>query len=546
LTDEEPPPAPVPVPPSTWSASLDLQRALLAHNGRHLTLCDPQLLGSATLLIECDWPELSRALGVGARQPVRCLVAPWEESFGIPAEAFLAGAIEAARHEAHAILLVTSSPVAFPNIAWLAASARVHAVLVDAVTRRMLESPDAFTPLSRLLYESRVPPARHIDPVVRIRDMAADARAAADFRERMGRLTGWAPVTAVMCVICLFVFAAMVLSGVSVLQPCVEDLESWGANGGFLVVQGQWWRYLTSAFVHVGFVHLLLNLWCLWHLGQFVERLFGSATFAAVCLLTAAGGALASVAWRPYIVSAGASGVVFGICGALLGFLIVRRKTIPRSVLHPLARNISVFVGINLVFGFTWPMIDNAAHLGGLVTGVACGLALSRNLAEDPPRRLAGRLAIAAGLAAALAVAAFAVDRGVLRSPKWASMVFLRACAGTYDADVGSVAESLRQMVMAIDRTGTIAGAMPERLLGLEQRARRAREAMASWPASGARDHAVQCADAVLDAIRALDSLARSGSQRHLHAAAGHLQRFADSHKALLAERGAASALAGR
>ena len=91
-------------------------------------------------------------------------------------------------------------------------------------------------------------------------------------------------------------------------------------------------------------------------------------------------GSVASVAWNPEVMSVGASGAVFGVGGALLGFLLLRRDSIPAVVLVPLRNSMFSFIGFNVVFGFLVPGIDNAAHLGGLAGGLVCGFVLSQPL----------------------------------------------------------------------------------------------------------------------------------------------------------------------
>jgi membrane associated rhomboid family serine protease len=98
-------------------------------------------------------------------------------------------------------------------------------------------------------------------------------------------------------------FVAGIVLGVSPVDPEGGELIRFGANFGAYTLAGEWWRLLSSAFVHIGFVHLLFNMWCLWSLGNVAERMFGNGVFLSVYVLSALGGSLASLLWRPNIIS---------------------------------------------------------------------------------------------------------------------------------------------------------------------------------------------------------------------------------------------------
>ena len=171
-------------------------------------------------------------------------------------------------------------------------------------------------------------------------------------------------------------FLAMVSVGVSATAPTAAEVLPFGANFGALTVNGQWWRLLSSTFIHYGVLHLGFNMWCLWSLGNLAERLFGNGRFLMIYILSGLGGSAASLVWHPYVVSAGASGAVFGIAGALAAFLYLARIHLPERAARNLLTSILIFIGFNLAFGFTVPGIDNAGHLGGLVIGALLGASL--------------------------------------------------------------------------------------------------------------------------------------------------------------------------
>jgi rhomboid protease GluP len=202
------------------------------------------------------------------------------------------------------------------------------------------------------------------------------------------------------------VFLGMLLSGASVMSPSGEALLAWGANFGPLTISGQWWRLLTSAFVHIGIIHLAFNMWCLWSLGELAEHLYGRITFALVYLLCGISGSLVSAWWHVATLSAGASGAIFGLAGAVIASLKLGEFATP-AMLRPVMQSLVAFVGYNLLFGVLGTT-DNACHIGGLIAGLVIG-ALIGKLAPEP--RLLPRLAILALVGVLLAGGAYQLHK---------------------------------------------------------------------------------------------------------------------------------------
>lgn len=150
-----------------------------------------------------------------------------------------------------------------------------------------------------------------------------------------------------------------------------ENLIAFGAKYNPAIIAGEWWRIISSMFLHVGFLHLFMNMLALYYLGIAVERIYGSFRFLLIYLFAGIGGGLASFAFTANV-AAGASGAIFGLFGALLFFGIVHK----RIFLQTIGINLFVIVGINLVFGFVVPQIDNGAHVGGLIAGFLVSVAL--------------------------------------------------------------------------------------------------------------------------------------------------------------------------
>ncbi|MFN2269912.1 MAG: rhomboid family intramembrane serine protease, partial [Anaerolineae bacterium] len=192
------------------------------------------------------------------------------------------------------------------------------------------------------------------------------------------------------------VLALMALLGVSIFNPSAEQLFILGANYGPATLNGQWWRLLTSTFIHGGIIHLAFNMQCLWQLGRLTERLYGNWAFLVLYILSGLGGSVASLWWDPTTVSVGASGAIFGVAGGLVAFLYLSKLPLPRAAVQSILSSTMIFVGYNLLFGFASTGIDNAAHVGGLVTGALVGGLLTRPL--PPPtgfsRMLQGLIAV--------------------------------------------------------------------------------------------------------------------------------------------------------
>src|SRR5262249_757278 len=139
----------------------------------------------------------------------------------------------------------------------------------------------------------------------------------------------------------------------------------------------EYWRLLTCAFVHVGLLHLAFNMYAFLGAGQWMERVYGSRLFLALYLVAALGGSVVSTLWAPEVVSAGASGAIFGVYGGLLAFTQVARVHLPDGAVDGLRRSALGFVGYNIFYGLVQPNISNSAHLGGLAAGFAAGWLLA-------------------------------------------------------------------------------------------------------------------------------------------------------------------------
>ncbi|PYX40566.1 MAG: hypothetical protein DMG81_05750 [Acidobacteria bacterium] len=210
------------------------------------------------------------------------------------------------------------------------------------------------------------------------------------------------PFTLVLIGINVLVFAAVVAKGVPIERPTSAQLLQWGANFGPLSLGGQPWRILTSNYLHIGIIHLLVNMWSLWQVGRLAERIFGGWTYLVLYTATGLAGSLASLFRNPLGVSAGASGAIFGIVGALIGALYLGKLPIPKPAQQGLLKNLVIVVIINLGYGASVSGIDNSAHIGGLVMGLALGSILAPQLMEPVEQRRAHERLLFIGAAVVL------------------------------------------------------------------------------------------------------------------------------------------------
>jgi membrane associated rhomboid family serine protease len=181
--------------------------------------------------------------------------------------------------------------------------------------------------------------------------------------------------------------------------------NAFSGRGGFIgdgglfgpaVADGEWYRLVTSGFLHAGLLHLGLNMYLLYLLGSALEPAFGRARFAAVYATSLLCGSLGVMVLDPNALTVGASGAVFGLMGAM--FLAYRARGI-----DPWSSGIGATIGINLLFTFTIPGISIGGHVGGLLGGLA-----SAWLLLDGSRSVGSRQAL--GAVVALGVAAFGLS----------------------------------------------------------------------------------------------------------------------------------------
>ena len=202
------------------------------------------------------------------------------------------------------------------------------------------------------------------------------AEAAREYRFLRALFTRSNHFTMIFIGINVGVFVLMCLAGgFSVTSVNPEVLRGFGAKQNDLIVQHhEYWRLITCIFIHIGFIHLLLNNYALWIIGQEIEQIYGQARFVVLYLTTGVAGSLGSFFFNPQATSAGASGAIFGLFGVMATFAFRYRKEIPQMLSREIRRRVLPVIAINLAFGFSVRIVDNAAHISGLLSGVVLAL----------------------------------------------------------------------------------------------------------------------------------------------------------------------------
>ncbi len=217
-------------------------------------------------------------------------------------------------------------------------------------------------------------------------------------------------ITPILININLLVFIAMLISGVHVLMPENQDLLNWGANFRPLTLEGQWWRLFTACFVHIGILHLLLNMFALLYIGLLLEPYLGRTRFLAAYLISGIAASIASLWWHDLNISAGASGAIFGLYGVFLALLTT--NLLDKSVKKALLTSIAVFVVYNILNGMKPNSgIDNAAHIGGLLSGLIIGYAFVPSLKQFENKAI--KFSTIGALTIALLISSFTVFKTV-------------------------------------------------------------------------------------------------------------------------------------
>lgn len=189
-----------------------------------------------------------------------------------------------------------------------------------------------------------------------------------------GRLTRDGAVTMSLMGICAFLFVTVRLLGLG------GGLARWGMQPLAIALDGEWFRLVSSMFLHAGWLHIAFNMYVLYILGPPLERVLGHGRFLTLYMLSGIGGSVASY-WFSAVntLSVGASGAIFGLMAA---WIVIGRR-LDRDVTQ-----IIFLLGINVALGFVIGGIDWRAHLGGAVTGAVVGLILTTGRGQEGRRQV--------------------------------------------------------------------------------------------------------------------------------------------------------------
>jgi len=171
-------------------------------------------------------------------------------------------------------------------------------------------------------------------------------------------------ITYIIISLCILLFGAMYMFGNGSEDKLT--LLAFGANLDLLVESGQIYRLFTCIFLHIGIFHLVCNMYSLCVIGKEVESLYGKLKFLIIYILSGICGSILSLAFNANTISAGASGAIFGLLGAMLYFGYYYRTYLGASI----KSSVLPVIILNLIIGFLNPGIDNSAHIGGLVAGI--------------------------------------------------------------------------------------------------------------------------------------------------------------------------------
>jgi rhomboid protease GluP len=209
----------------------------------------------------------------------------------------------------------------------------------------------------------------------------------ADPLPRLGDSDAKPQLTIGLMALNVVVFLAIIFSGASPLDPDTQTLRRFGGTEGIYSLFVQQWRLLSANFVHAGILHIAMNMWGLWYLGEMAEGIFDRWVYLLMYAVCGVMGMAAASWWNPMTVTVGASGAIFGMAGALISALYLGKLSLVKESLQGTLRILLIVIGFDLIYGFTSPNISNAAHIGGLASGLALGAILAPSLTAAPVKR---------------------------------------------------------------------------------------------------------------------------------------------------------------
>jgi len=233
----------------------------------------------------------------------------------------------------------------------------------------------------------------------------------------MGSRLAAAWVTVTIIAVCLVAFAgtlavcatrvdapgSMLAGSWIQLRMCEDTMKDAGAlHLSSVWLDGSWWRVISAGFLHGSVLHVVLNIWSLWVVGEWAERAWGHARAAVLFGVSSVMGCLASAAWVEAPMVVGASAGIMGMAGALLVGRLIGRGAVGEALRPISAKILGGWLVVLVALGFFVDMIAQAGHLGGLVAGLLLGLAWS---GREPAVGLAGRVGVGIAMTALVVLA---------------------------------------------------------------------------------------------------------------------------------------------
>ncbi|WP_429300937.1 rhomboid family intramembrane serine protease [Paraburkholderia sp. GAS199] len=285
-------------------------------------------------------------------------------------------------------------------------------------------------------------------PVRMTPEFAAARVALNTFKDRLAAVTPSTWVTHTLISLNVLVFLAMAVTGAGLLRVNTLSALAWGSNLAGFTLDGEPWRLLTAAFVHFGLMHLFSNMIVLYALGRTTERLYGNLRFLALYVFAGLTGSIGSLLAHPALNSAGASGAIFGVAGGLLVFVLRFGRELPPSIAARNRTAMWAFILFNLYGGLhqhaaTGQVIDNAAHVGGLLGGMLIGVLLARPLDMQARAQHSRRSAIVSWVAACVTLAALSYPLLHFSAEKREEIAFSRVLADVSAAQRTARADQL-------------------------------------------------------------------------------------------------------
>lgn len=253
------------------------------------------------------------------------------------------------------------------NSQWQFGGAKKNEKNLTALTEKLDEvramyTPEQLTEKYNVIAAEQEAYQEDLEERIKTNNLTAD--------EKIALQVGGMYITYALIAVNLLIFIMMVVGGAGFMDFTVESLYKWGGNVRSLTANGEWYRLITNIFLHAGLVHVALNMVALFFVGRYLEPILGRWRYLAAYLACGVFASLTSIWWSDDRISVGASGAIFGLYGVFLALLTT--NLIDKDVRKPMLQSIIFFVIYNIAYG-TKGGIDNSAHVGGLLSGVAIG-----------------------------------------------------------------------------------------------------------------------------------------------------------------------------